>query len=81
MHRLENIPDVVESGKYSSSTSGKAYIYIYIVPSIFRSSFPEKIHDELKLLYFLSFLSFLNFLGLDLILDERNGRFGESESY
>lgn len=27
--RLENIPDVVESGKYSSSTSGKAYIYIY----------------------------------------------------
>lgn len=79
MHRLENIPDVVESRKYSSSISGKAYIYI--VPSIFRSSFPEKIHDELKLPYFLSFLSFLNFLGLDLILDERNGRFGESESY
>lgn len=71
--RLENIPDVVESGK--CSCVGES-IYISINFSII---LPGENTYELKLHYFLSFLSFLDFL--DLILDERNGPFGESESY
>lgn len=73
---MENIPDVVESGKYG----GK---HMYIAVLIFPSFFPEKIsYDGSKLRYFLSFLSFLNLFGVRFNFRRKKRTVsGESESY
>lgn len=75
--RLENIPDVVESGKYSCvGESIRIYIYMYSCIN-FSITLPGENIYIYKLKFhsnFLSSLPLLNFSGLDLILDERNGR-------